>query len=199
MRCITANPFKPGTQQQQFFLIFKPQTMKTIKDFTTAFMNYGLITVPAGTITTNQTACGIDKNYNFVNEFKWVETNYPEFANLLLHDLTYYGLDIPAEYIEKTETEIKEDSKKEVITQSEKLTETIKEFYEAKEFEKCDYCVNPQHDRNGWYFLVNIKDGKIVCDGTHEKLRSYLNLRKVNHDKVYKYSYINHKFITING
>ena len=74
--------------------------MKTTKEYTTEFMHYGLITVPAGTEVTHQTACGIDENYHFVNSFGWVKTNYPNIANILMHDLTYHGIDVPKEYIE---------------------------------------------------------------------------------------------------
>jgi len=50
--------------------------MKTNKDYTTEFMHYGQITVPKGTMVTNMTACGIDKNYHFVNEYGWVKLYY---------------------------------------------------------------------------------------------------------------------------
>lgn len=73
--------------------------MKTKKDFTVEFMGYGKITVPAGTETTNQTAMGIDFNYNFVNEFGWIKKNYPEIDRILLHDATYYGINVPKEYL----------------------------------------------------------------------------------------------------
>ena len=74
--------------------------MHTIKDYTTDFMHYGEITVPAGTTTTNKTAMGIDKNYNFVADLSWVKNKYPEIANILTHDLTYHGIDIPVEYLD---------------------------------------------------------------------------------------------------
>ncbi len=73
--------------------------MKTKKDFTVEFMGYGQITVPAGTETTNQTAMGIDLNYNFVNEYGWIKNNYPEISNILLHDVKYHGINVPKEYL----------------------------------------------------------------------------------------------------
>jgi hypothetical protein len=75
--------------------------MQTSKDYTANFMDYGVITVPKGTRLTHQTACGVDKNYHFVNEFGWVKTNYPTIDRILLHDLTYYGLNVPIEFVEQ--------------------------------------------------------------------------------------------------
>ena len=76
--------------------------MKTSKDYSTNFRDYGNITVPKGTRVTHQTACGIDENYHFVNDFSWVKPHpggVPQYG--LLHDLTYYGLNVPKEFIEK--------------------------------------------------------------------------------------------------
>lgn len=86
-------------KQKKPYTIVDKETVKTNRDYTTQFMGYGEITVPAGTLVTNQTACGIDKNYNFVNSFEWVKTNYPEIAGILLHDLKYHGLNVPIEYV----------------------------------------------------------------------------------------------------
>ena len=52
------------------------------------------ITIPKGTRTTHQTACGYNENYNFVNEYDWL---FPEH---LRHDAIHYGIDIPADLIE---------------------------------------------------------------------------------------------------
>ena len=74
--------------------------MKTlIKDYTVNFKDYGTITVPKGTKTTNQTACGIDENYNFVNEYDWIDTNYKSVASILKHDVIYYGINVPKEFL----------------------------------------------------------------------------------------------------
>lgn len=74
--------------------------MKTNKDYTVDFKDYGLITVPAGTSVTHKTACGVDKNYHFVNSFEWIYENYPNIASILKHDVTYYGINVPSEFIE---------------------------------------------------------------------------------------------------
>jgi len=74
--------------------------MKTNKDYTTEFMHYGKITIPKGTMLTHQTACGIDKNYHFVNDLRFIERDYPTIARILTHDMTYHGVDVPKEYVE---------------------------------------------------------------------------------------------------
>jgi len=72
------------------------------QDVTVNFREFGSITVPKGTETTHQTAMGIDETYNFVNQFGWIDTNYPEFANILKMDAQNYGINIPAEFIVDT-------------------------------------------------------------------------------------------------
>ena len=61
---------------------------------------YGDIVVPKGTRITHMTACGIDEKYHFVDDLSWIEKNYPNVSKLMRHDATYYGIDIPKEYIE---------------------------------------------------------------------------------------------------
>lgn len=74
--------------------------MKTSKDYTVNFKCHGLITVPKGTKLTHVTACGIDKNYHFVNDFSWVEEINGLKQYGLLHDLTYYGVNVPKEFVD---------------------------------------------------------------------------------------------------
>jgi len=78
--------------------------MKTSKDFTLHFKvansDYGFITVPKGTIVTNQTAMGIDKNYHFVDEFDWIkphDNGVPQYG--LIMDAKNYGINVPKEFI----------------------------------------------------------------------------------------------------
>jgi hypothetical protein len=72
------------------------------EDYTTEFRDHGEITVPKGTKVTHRTAMGYDENYHFVDEFDWVEpwdaTGTPKYG--LIHDLRFYGLNVPKEYIE---------------------------------------------------------------------------------------------------
>lgn len=80
--------------------------MKTNKDYTFEYAphgkksSYGVITVPKGTSITNMTALGEDTNYNFVNDFKWIDENYPEVSNIMKHDAIYYGINVPKEYVD---------------------------------------------------------------------------------------------------
>jgi len=68
-------------------------------------IGYGKLVIPKGTPTTHQTACGYDENYNFIADLSWVPTF--EFngkqvkQSALIHDLTYYGLNIPREFLEE--------------------------------------------------------------------------------------------------
>lgn len=90
--------------------------MKTNRDYTLRFKvansDYGMITIPKGTRVTHQTALGIDKNYHFVNEYDWIDKNYPNIANLLKMDIHSYGINIPKEYVEEA-IEILNDKKAE--------------------------------------------------------------------------------------
>lgn len=74
------------------------KTSRTTKDFKTKFKGWD-ITVPAGSVVSNNTACGPDDNYRFWQDFHKVAkelTGYPR--SILAHDLTYYGLNVPAKY-----------------------------------------------------------------------------------------------------
>lgn len=69
------------------------------KSFSTVFRQYGKVIVPKGTSTTNLTALGMDPDYNFVDEFDWIDKDYPAYANILKMDMKSYGLHIPEEYL----------------------------------------------------------------------------------------------------
>lgn len=77
----------------------KSTTKTLIADYTTNFRDFGEITVPKGTKTTNQTACGIDERYNFVNEYEWINTNYKNIAPILRHYVIYYGINVPKDFL----------------------------------------------------------------------------------------------------
>lgn len=75
--------------------------MKTSQDVKINFREYGEIVVPKGTTLTHQTASGIDEKYHFVSDLSWITKNYPQYHRMmLLHDATYYGIDIPKEFVE---------------------------------------------------------------------------------------------------
>jgi len=75
--------------------------METNQDYTVENFRgvYPPITVPKGTRLTHQTAMGIDKNYHFVSDMSWITKNYPTIAKVLIHDVTYYGINVPKEFV----------------------------------------------------------------------------------------------------
>jgi hypothetical protein len=73
--------------------------MQTSQDVKLSFRDYGEIVIPKGTRLTHQTATGEDKNYHFVNEFGWIERDYPEISRVLRHDAIYHGIDIPKKFV----------------------------------------------------------------------------------------------------
>lgn len=82
------------------------KTVKTIKPYEVKNYRgqgkYGhSFIVPAGSSVSNQTACGNDDDYRYWTDFhKVAEEVTGHKTNTLSHDLTYYGLNIPAEYCE---------------------------------------------------------------------------------------------------
>jgi hypothetical protein len=76
------------------------KTSKTIKEYKIKAFGWELV-IPAGSLVSNKTAMGYDDNYHFwINWGDYVK-NLTGYSNsILAHDLTYYGLNIPAEYCE---------------------------------------------------------------------------------------------------
>jgi len=74
--------------------------MKTKQAVTLVFREYGNITIPKGTRLTHKTAMGIDKEYHFVDDLSFIERDYKDIASTLRHDATYYGINIPVEFVE---------------------------------------------------------------------------------------------------
>jgi len=82
----------------------KLQQTKTIKEFQIKFKGYDLI-IPIGSTVTNMTAMGPDNAYHFWQDFHEYAERISGFKDSILkHDLTYYGINIPAEYCEPYET-----------------------------------------------------------------------------------------------
>lgn len=73
--------------------------MTTNKPFTTNYRHYGEITVPAGTRLTNKNAVDTDVNVFFVDDFAWIDANYPDFSNILRMDAESYGIIVPASFV----------------------------------------------------------------------------------------------------
>jgi hypothetical protein len=81
----------------------EPKTAKTIKEYRTAYKGYDIV-VPVGSTVSSMTASGIDYEYRFWSDFhEYAEKLTGVKDSLLQHDLTYYGLNIPAEYCEPYE------------------------------------------------------------------------------------------------
>lgn len=93
--------------------------MRTKANFTTDFMVYGQITVPAGTKLTHKTAMGDDPKYHFVDDFGWIDRNYPEIAKMLKMDVISYGIDVPVKYV--ADYSANPDNKKYVMYQGKKV------------------------------------------------------------------------------
>lgn len=76
------------------------KTARTIKPYTARYKGWE-ITVPAGSIVSNKTACGPDDSYRFWSDWREAVKKLTGYDNsTLAHDLTYYGLNVPAEYCE---------------------------------------------------------------------------------------------------
>lgn len=74
--------------------------MKTKKDYTVNFMHFGKVTVPQGTKLTHKTAMGIDRTYHFVDEFDWIDKNYPDYAPILKDEVSGRGINVPKEFVD---------------------------------------------------------------------------------------------------
>lgn len=76
------------------------KTAKTTKPYTLRYSGWTL-TVPAGSAVSNRTACGFDDSYRFWQDFAATAKQVTGCdRSILHHDLTYYGLNIPAEFCE---------------------------------------------------------------------------------------------------
>lgn len=77
------------------------KTAKTIKEYTVLYNGWEIV-VPVGSKVDNKTACGNDDTYRFwVGWSKQIEKLTGFKNSILAHDLTYYGLNIPAEFCEE--------------------------------------------------------------------------------------------------
>lgn len=78
------------------------KTSVTIKEYIVEdYRKNGKLVVPVGSEVSNHTALGNDDTYRFWTNFHKVAEEMSGFKNSILkHDLTHYGLNIPAEYCE---------------------------------------------------------------------------------------------------
>jgi len=78
----------------------KVKKARTIKPYTEEAYGY-TITVPVGSVVSNQTACGPSDEYRFWQDFHKVAEELTGFrTSILSHDLNYRGINVPAEYCE---------------------------------------------------------------------------------------------------
>jgi hypothetical protein len=78
--------------------------LRTKQDVKMTFGVYGEIIIPKGTRITNMTALGLDPKYNFVEDLSWIPTHYNGIKQYgLIHDATFYGINVPAEFVEDAE------------------------------------------------------------------------------------------------
>lgn len=79
------------------------KTAKTLREYRINWSACGGlrydITVPTGSMVSNQTALGCDDDYRFLTCFDTMQLVGFK-APMLAHDLSHYGLNIPAEYCE---------------------------------------------------------------------------------------------------
>ena len=72
----------------------------TVREYRTNYKGWEIV-VPEGSRVSNHTACGNDDAYRFWIGWGAIIEKLTGFKNsTLAHDLTYYGLNIPAEYCE---------------------------------------------------------------------------------------------------
>jgi len=75
-----------------------------------------------------------------------------------------------------------------LIELNDKKTALLKELKDALTYENCNFAIDKQPDRDGRYFLIDIATKKIVCDGTPDRIKRYLNLRKIDTDLVFHFN-----------
>ena len=76
------------------------QQAKVIRPYQVEKFGYTIV-VPVGATVNNQTACGPDNNYRFWDDWQSTAKALTGYENsTLAHDLTYYGINVPAEFCE---------------------------------------------------------------------------------------------------
>ena len=74
------------------------KTAKTIKDYAVKYKGWD-VTVPGGSTVSNETGMGFDDNYRFWTDWRKSAEHLTGFKNsMLAHDLTYYGINVPADH-----------------------------------------------------------------------------------------------------
>lgn len=78
----------------------KYKTAKVIKPYSVKYRGWDL-TVPVGATVSNKTACGNDDSFRFWENWRGQVKELTGYADsMLAHDLTHYGLNVPADHCE---------------------------------------------------------------------------------------------------
>tara|TARA_B000000475_G_C15642578_1_gene302323 strand:+ start:138 stop:383 length:246 start_codon:yes stop_codon:yes gene_type:complete len=60
-------------------------------------------------------------------------------------------------------------------------------YSDSLEYDKCDYHLVELFDSSKILMLIKIDNGKILAKGNLNRIKSYINLRKIDHKKIYKW------------
>tara|TARA_X000000368_G_scaffold368759_1_gene316901 strand:+ start:572 stop:817 length:246 start_codon:yes stop_codon:yes gene_type:complete len=60
-------------------------------------------------------------------------------------------------------------------------------YSDSLEYDKCDYHLVELFDSGKILMLIKIDNGKILAKGNLNRIKSYINLRKIDHKKIYKW------------
>jgi hypothetical protein len=129
--------------------------MKTHKDYTFNYLNYGEITIPSGVNVTNETAMGFDYKIHFLNQLDWIDEKYPEVSGILKHDMTYYAPDIPLEYIDKYKDVPKKKNYLTLMVLPNSPTYNWYHYHIGKFFFSCE-----EHETTGDFIIEGRKEGE---------------------------------------
>lgn len=69
--------------------------LRTSRELKVKFREYGDLTIPKGIRLSHMTTCGYDPDYHFIADFSWVDKSNSN----LLHDLIYYGYNVPKKFV----------------------------------------------------------------------------------------------------
>lgn len=64
-------------------------------------------------------------------------------------------------------------------------------YSESLEYDKCDYHLVELYDSSKILMLIKIDNSKILINGNLKRIKSYINLRKIDSKKIYKYMIYN--------
>ncbi len=80
-----------------------------------------------------------------------------------------------------------EDLIQNTIQLNEKKTKLLKEYLESIKYEKCTYHLvnDKEYKYRNIFYLIDIKTNNILQVGSLGRIKSYINLRKIDIDEIY--------------